>query len=227
MEVIFTRLMPQYAHYVPRLRRDIEQPGDAEMRHHVWLIEVMGAPAAMCAFEYIRSQNIGLGMDIAIYPEFRSLRYQGRTLAYFILHEMVNQLACDGRESGQSPAVPMCGEVENDRLLARYVDYGFVTVPAIYYEPPDVSGTADIIVTGRVPFDAEIQLETVGYHRMKVGFFPPNHPDFDPFDITLWERLLKAFYIDHYHLAPQTLALQYALDSIRRFERQQPVESVA
>lgn len=229
METVFVCLMPQYAHYVQRLRRDIAYPGDCQstLRHHVWLIEIGDAPAAMCAFEYVCSQNVGLGMDIAIYPEFRSHRYQNQTLAHFILHEMVCQLARDAIEAGQSPAVPMGGEVENDRLLARYMDYGFMSIPATYYEPPDVSGTADLALTGSIPFDAEIQLEAKGYHRMRVGFFPPDHPDFDPFDITLWDRLLKAFYVHHYHLSPQTLALQVALESIRLFDAQQPVVSVA
>ncbi len=229
MDKMFVSLMPQYAHYIQRLHRDIEHPSDSQstLRHHVWLIEIGHIPAAMCAFEYVLSQNVGLGMDIAIYPEFRSHCYQNQTLAHFILHEMVYQLAQDAIDAGQSPAVPMGGEVESDRLLARYVSYGFVTIPALYYEPPDVSGTADITSTTGVPFDAESQLIGKGYHRMRVGFFPPNFPDFDPFEVGLWERLLTAFYVHHYHLSAQNLALLLALESVHLPKVLQPIVSVA
>jgi hypothetical protein len=229
MQTIFARLMPQYRHYATRLQRDIDFPGNAQsdLRHHVWLIEIAGASAAMCAFEYVRSQNVGLGMDIAVYPEFRSLRYGDKPLARFILDEMVCQLALDAAEAGQTPAVPMGGEVDNGRLLARYIDYGFVTIPVPYYEPPDVSGTADILVYGDLPFDAEIHLEAMGYHRMTMGFFPPDHPDFKPVDPGLWRRLLEAFYIHHYHLSKQSLALKYGLETIRQCELLAPVLSVA
>jgi hypothetical protein len=228
MQAIFSTLMPQYAHYSARLQRDIQHAGDArsEVRHHVWLVEVSGVPAAMCAFEYVRSENVGLGMDIAIYPQYRALRHEGKTLAHFILHEMVSQLALDGAEADQSPAVPMGGEVEGERLLVRYMDYGFIPIPATYFEPPDVSGKADIAGAAGIPLDAESQLQAAGYHRMGLGFFPPDQPDFNPFDISLWERLLKAFYIHHYHLAPHTLALQLALESLRPI-KVQPTRSVA
>ncbi|MEZ4670605.1 MAG: hypothetical protein R3E39_22090 [Anaerolineae bacterium] len=216
MQTIFTELMPQYAHYTSRLQRDIEHAGHtrSEVRHHVWLIEIKDKPVAMCAFEYIRSENVGLGMDIAVYPAYRSVRQHGRTLAAFILHEMVNQLSVDGMEAGHSDAVPMAGEVDNDRLLDRYIEYGFVPIPANYFEPPDVSGKSDMVIQGRIPFDAERQLQALGYHPMRLGFFPPHRTDFDTADVGMWERLIRAFYVHHYHLAPQSLALQVAIASL-------------
>lgn len=229
MQTIFTSLMPQYAHYAARLERDIEHAGSAQSasRHHVWLIEMSDTPVAMCAFEYVRSHNVGLGMDIAVYPEYRGVRIGDKKLAHYILTEMVGQLALDGAEAGQSPAVPMGGEVDNDRLMARYIDYGFVSIPATYYEPPDVTGKSDIPVHGAIPFDAEHRLEANGYHPMRLGFFPPTQGEFDILDTRLWERLITAFYVHHYNLSPHTLALQLALASLYHPPISQPTRSVA
>lgn len=218
---IFIELMPQYAHYVARLEESTERTGarHADHLHHVWLIEKAGEPAAMAAFEYVRRWNIGLGMDIAVYPALR--RYvlpDGRPLAHAILDAMVEALQDDARQFGSVPYTVMGGEVHSDRLLERFQTYGMVEIPITYYEPPDVSGQHDLQGFSGTA-DEIAALEALGYHAMHLGMFPPkNNTALDIYDRELWRRLVHAYYIDHYKLQADSRALQIALHSIEQFQ---------
>ena len=223
---VFTTLMPTYAHYAPRLRASIAQPvlpnGD---RHFVWLVEIDGQAVGLTVFEYIAAENIGLGMDLALYPDYRDDVFMGYKLPHLLIRQRLQQLATCGQLYGPSPDVPLAVEVDSPRLLAQFQRYGLHVLKIPYYEPPDVSGETDIqgltYDLNRIPREIQ-ELTAQGYRAMHLGFYPPRQPsaDFDAHDRALHERVLRAFYLHHYKLAPNGRAYLLAQRALQRLQDQ-------
>jgi hypothetical protein len=215
---VFTQLMPEYAHYVTRLQESTMHtgPDHADHLHHVWLIEIEGRPAGMAACEYVRQWDVGLGMDIAIFPSFRQYTLSdGRNIAHAILDEMVAVLQIDAQRYGKIHHIPMGGEVKYPRLVERFQSYGFIKLLIDYWEPPDVSGKFDIKGYSGTAEEIE-ELKALGFQRMNLGIFVPQGVNFDIDDPEMWARVVRAFHINHYNLTEDSRALQIALQSIHR-----------
>src|SRR5512138_3781861 len=80
---LYEQLLPQYAHYVPRMRRRAEwgrqhRPGQLV---HYWLLEVDGRPAAFHMFRYARERHVGLTHAMAVSPAFRGVCVGGQRLS--------------------------------------------------------------------------------------------------------------------------------------------------
>jgi hypothetical protein len=224
---VFTQLMPEYSHYVTRLQESTEKtgPDHADHLHHVWLIEIDGRPAGMAAFEYVRRFNVGLGMDIAIFPSYRHYcTTDGRNIAHAILDAMVEALQVDAQKYGSIPFIPMGGEVKYPRLLERFQSYGFIKLLVDYWEPPDISGESDIMGYEGTPAELE-ELKALGYQRMNLGIFIPKDVDFNIDDPSMWGRVVRGFHIAHYNLSEESRAVQIALHSIRQLQFKVPQAS--
>ncbi|MFN8371449.1 MAG: GNAT family N-acetyltransferase [Anaerolineae bacterium] len=217
---VFTQLMPEYAHYVNRLEESTQKtgPDHADHLHHVWLIEVEDRPAGMAAFEYVRRWDAGLGMDIAIFPSYRQYRLDdGRHIAHAILDSMVEGLQIDAQRYGKHRYIPMGGEVKYPRLMERFQSYGMIKLLVDYWEPPDVSGQADVKGYSGRPEEIE-ELRALGFQPMNLGIFIPKDVEFDIDDPEMWARVIRAFHIDHYQLQEDSRALQIALHSIKQLQ---------
>jgi hypothetical protein len=217
---VFTQLMPEYSHYVTRLQESTEKtgPDHADHLHHVWLIEIEGRPAGMAAFEYVRRFDVGLGMDIAIFPSFRNYCMpDGRNIAHAVLEAMVEVLQIDAKKYGKLPFIPMGGEVKYPRLLERFLSYGFIKLLIEYWEPPDISGQYDILGYSGQPAEIE-ELKALGYQRMNLGIFVPKDVEFNIDEPSMWGRVVRGFYLAHYNLIEESRAVQIALHSIHQLQ---------
>ncbi len=213
---VFTQLMPEYSHYVSRLEESTARtgPDHADHLYHVWLIEIEKRPAVIAAFEYVRRWDVGLGMDIAIFPTFRQYTLpDGRNIAHAVLEAMVEVLQYDAQKYGQRQYIPMGGEVKYPRLLERFQSYGFIKLLVDYWEPPDISGKHDVKRFLGTPEEIE-ELKGLNYQRMNLGIFVPKDSDIDIDDPDMWGRVVRAFHIAHYNLQEDSRALQIALHSI-------------
>ncbi|MFN8529597.1 MAG: GNAT family N-acetyltransferase [Anaerolineae bacterium] len=215
LTVMFQDLMPQYAFYVERILRSIgyhdTRTGD---RHHVWLAELGSEPVGLAVTEYLAAYDLGLGMDIAVYPQYRELQIEGQRIAQAMIKARIRQLEIDGYACGRTGMVPLAVEVDSPQMVRRFKEYGMMVLPVRYYEPPDVSGATN--PRGwQSEADTE-ELEALGYHQMHLGLYPPDTDGFQWDDPALWERVLRAFYLDHYHLTEDNRALLIARASFQR-----------
>lgn len=231
LDAMFVQLMPSYAYYVPRLHANIATPIAADgTQYHVWLAEIDAEPAGLTVFEYIPQQGVGLGMDLAVYPDYRDDVFEGYTLPHYLIRARLQQLSADATKLGHNPAVPLAVEVESARLLAQFVRYGLHVLDVPYYEPPDVSGQSD--PQGYAADDAttsaaqRAELEALGYHPMHLGFYPPLQAiHFDVHDRALHQRILRAFYWHHYHLSADNRAYLLAASHLSSDATQQQKDS--
>lgn len=172
-KALFEAQMPEYAFYFNRIVASIQHPYDSTtgQRHHVWLVAIADEPAGLAVTEYLPGRDLGLGMDFAIYPHFRSRHVEGLSLAAWIVRERLRQLARDGAAAGRTSIVPLAVEVGPRALLQRFQTYGLTPLPIFYHEPPDVSGKTNPRGLG----DAE-SLLAVGYNPMQLGVYAPSMP---------------------------------------------------
>jgi hypothetical protein len=224
---VFTQLMPEYSHYVTRLQESTEKtgPDHADHLHHVWLIEIAGHPVGMTAFEYVRRFDVGMCMDIAIFPSYRQYCLpDGRNIAHAVIDIMVEMLQLDAQKYGKLSVIPLGGEVKYPRLLERFQSYGFIKLLIDYWEPPDISGTSDILGFNGTPEEIE-ELKALGYQQMNLGMMIPKNGEINIDDPSLWARVVRGFHLTHYNLTEESRAVQIAMQSIDQMAHKLPEAS--
>lgn len=203
--------MPQYAHYEGRIREIVKHPYNADPTHyhHVWIAEIQGEKVGMLVFEYLPARDCGLAMDMAILPAYRKGAYgQYKGMSEALILTAVKQLALDSKVANRPLPVGLGGEIDYPNLLKRYQQYTFVVCPARYYEPPDISGTHLAPTT-------EAELLEHGFHPMTLGMWPHLEGFASIPKVEAWDKVIKAFLVDHYHLPDDHVVVQVAMDSLR------------
>ncbi len=205
---LYARLFPQYAHYVPRMRRRAvlsEQHREGHVLHY-WLIEVDGKPAGIRTFRYVRHRHCGLAHALAIDPSYREVMIEGQKLPMFLIHACLNQVIKDAQRFGDKPALGMVNEVQSHRLLEHYKQHGLFELPIRYVEPifpPECEGRS-----------RADEISLIHFSPMFLGFLPnPELGSYLPSGDLVAEFAL-AFLFDHYGLPANHPQLQAVLGSI-------------
>ncbi|MCB9110294.1 MAG: hypothetical protein H6634_03510 [Anaerolineales bacterium] len=207
---IYRDLFPQYVRYIPLMRQRAGERVDpsATEKWHQWLVIGRGQPIGIVGFLYNRKRNIGLLMDFAIYPKARKLWVNGETpFVKHMLNLSMQQLVEDARENRVDAPLCFAAEVEYPALVRKYKEYGYVTFPVEYFEPPS---TPDLQKVS----DKIQQISDADYGRMYIGAFQiPGHP-FDPHDPDIMRTVLFAFLEDHYQLPSTHWLVQKVVQDI-------------
>lgn len=201
-----TALFPQDVRYVPVMRKRASRPADADPRfiEHQWLIRHRDEPIAVTIFKYARMRDCGIGLDIGIKPAARpSDRGRSGRLSEWLTERCLDQLASDASACGRPTPVGLAVEVESEQLVRRFRQYGFIELPLEYHEPPFIQHQLELLAheTGT----------RTDFRRMHLGIFATGQAPLDPHDRELQRRIVLAFLVDHYGLAPDHWAVQRAL----------------
>ena len=91
---LYAELVPQYAHYLPRMRERAEWGEERRPGHvvHYWLLEVDGEPAALHTFRYVRERHVGLSHALAVKPAYRKVYTCWQPLSMFLLSASLDQV---------------------------------------------------------------------------------------------------------------------------------------
>ena len=206
---LYTELMPDYTNYVERMQQRAMNSVDHDPRfvEHYKLFTVAGKAAGLTTYKYIPARRCGLGIDLAVKPEYRGLEVSGfGRLAEYIILSIQKQIIADAKRLRASVPVGLFVEVGSERLVARYKEYGFWETPIEYYEPSFPSD----VTAHTEPFD----LDKMTFIRRHVGVFPTDEGTLDPYDQPLINDMALAFLVDHYGLPVDHWAVQRALESI-------------
>src|SRR5512138_1067114 len=134
---LYTELLPQYAHYIPRLRRRAEWGEEHRLGHivHYWLVEVDGKPAAFHTFRYVRKRRVGLSHALGVKPAYRSIYACWQPLSMYLLHASLDQIVEDARQLGGESTFGIVTEAEPSHLMDRYMEHGVLELPLAYVKP--------------------------------------------------------------------------------------------
>jgi GNAT superfamily N-acetyltransferase len=191
---LYARLFPQYAHYVPRMRRRAPFPSANSRGHvvHYWLVEVDGQPAGLRTFRCIPARRCGLAHALAVDPAFRKVNVGGKRLSTFIIYNCLEQVIRDAEALGQPPVWGMVNEVEYERLMQHYNNQGIIELPVRYVEPifppPDENRTR------------ERELELIEFSPMFLGLLPNPALLMASYHLEVLTDFVLAFLVDHYGL---------------------------
>ena len=194
---IFAECFPQYAAAAPRLAQKAHRPADANSHFiaHQWLAEVDGQAAGMFSFKYAPGRDLGLAVYLAVRPAWRSLHVDSLPLSAWLIQSGLRQLAADAAAAERPMPAGLFFEVEPDRLVARYREFGFVELPVEYYEPRYAqprTGPGEPTDAGQVIFQ-----------RTHFGVFPSDGAPDNPTGPGVVTSAVLAFMVDHYGL-PET-----------------------
>jgi hypothetical protein len=205
---LYAGLFPQYAHYVPRMKRRAEFGEEHRPGHivHYWLVEVDGKPAGIRTFRYVRHRHCGLAHALAIDPSYREVMIEGQRLSRFLIYACLDQVIRDAKRFGDKPVLGMVNEVESVRLMKRYKEYGILELPVHYKEaifPPERAGQtrADEIALAR-------------FSPMFLGLLPNPESGVLFYTGELIADFAMAFLVDHYGLPMDHPQVQAVLNSI-------------
>ena len=206
---LYTKLFPQYQHYVPRMRRRAEFGNEHRPGHivHYWLIEVDGQPAGIRTFRYVRDRHCGLAHSLAVVPEFRNVRVFDKRLAVFIIYECLAQIIHDAQERGDPPVLGMVNEVEPVHLMEQYIRNGLVQLPLKYVEPifpPEEQGRSRLG-----------ELAITRFSPMHMGFLPNPEVKLEKYTHAMISDFASAFLMDHYGLPEDHPAVLEVLETIK------------
>lgn len=208
---LYRQMLPQYTQYLDVMRQRALRQQDSAIGpvEHQWLFELDGAPVGMTVFKYLPRRDCGLGLDLAVLPEFRDFRHSSLGQ----LGEMINrlslwQLAQDSAAAGRTAPYGLLAEVESERLVAHYTRrYGFVQLPITYHEPPRVQAQGQA---------AEFKREA--FREMFLGIFPSDGRSANLTEPATLINLVSALLIDHYQLPDNHWAVRAAVHSITDFK---------
>lgn len=204
MLVLYAQLFPEYAHYVPRMRRRAKFPSEKRKGHfaHYWLLEHRGLPIGLTTFRYVVERECGLGVSFAINAEARAIRVGKQRLSTFIISKIMEQLQEDAARS-KTGLHGLVTEVEHRNLMEHYKKMGMLELPMHYYEPiypPEQDGD-----------DKQSNIENIAFIPVILAITPNG-------EIELSKPLLKefaeAFLVDHYELPREHIMVQKTLKSI-------------
>jgi GNAT superfamily N-acetyltransferase len=205
---MYARLFPQYAHYVPRMRRRAAFGAEHRPGHivHYWLAEVDGRPAGLRTFRYVRYREAGLAHALAVDPSYRDVQAGGRRLSMFLVHACLEQVTEDARRTGEGPPRGMVNEVDSPRLMQHYKRNGLQELPVKYVEP--------IFPAGQAAPGTDRELELIRFAPMILGFLPNPAAKTNGLNADAVADFASAFLIDHYGLPADHPQVRAVLDSI-------------
>lgn len=206
---LYSRLFPQYQHYIPRMRRRAHFGNEYRPGHvvHYWLIEVGGEPAGLRTFRYIRDRHCGLAHALAIDPKFRKVLVGDKRLAVFVIYECLAQVIRDAQERGDLPPLGMVNEVEPENLMEHYIRNGLVQLQLKYVEPifpPEMEGRSRLE-----------ELAMTKFSPMHMGFLPNPDIKVEKYSRGMISDFILAFLVDHYGLPEDHPAVLEVIDTIR------------
>lgn len=205
---LYARLFPQYAHYVPRMRRRAaygEQRRTGNVVHY-WLVEVDGKPAALRTFRYVRHRHVGLAHALAVDPAYREVKVAGARLSMFLAASCLEQIVADARSFGDPPALGIANEVESPRLMEHYKRNGLLELPVKYVEP--------IFPAENGAHSREQELALIHFSPMTLGFLPDPALGIREYSGEVISDVALAFLVDHYGLPGGHAQVQAVLNSI-------------
>lgn len=210
---LYTELFPQYAHYVPRMRRRAEFVQEKRTGHvvHYWLVEVDGRPAALRTFRYVRARHIGLAHALAVDPAYRQVTVNGQRLSIYLVHACLDQVIANAQQLGDEPVLGMVNEVESPRLMEHYVRNGIIELPVTYAEP--------IFPAEQPGRTREQEIELIHFSPMYLGFLPNPELGVQTYSDRMIADFALAFLVDHYGLPMDHPRVQAVLQSIPAEEK--------
>lgn len=205
---LYARLFPQYAHYVPRMRRRASFGAERRPGHivHYWLLEVDGQPAGLRTFRYVRSRHVGLAHALAVDPAYRQVQAGGQRLSHFLVRACLDQVSADARRLGDPPVFGMVNEIESRRLMEHYKKMGILELPVEYVEP--------IFPAGMESLSREQEIALAQFSRMSLGFLPDHASGIQQYTGEMIADFSLAFLVDHYGLPADHWQVRAVLNSI-------------
>jgi hypothetical protein len=206
---LYQDLFPEYARYVPVMRRRAEQPVDVVESTvvHQWLATINNQAAGMLIFKYNVKRNCGIGLDLAVSEKFKKIKFKGyERLAHLLIDLRQTQIEQDAKANGKKSISGVVVEVESRRLMDTFEKYGLVELDVKYQEPPAPESAKPLI-------DAD-SLGKVLYKPMILGVYPMGVMDFDVRNYVIIKEFVKALLVDHYGLTEDHWVVVDALKSI-------------
>ena len=204
MLALYAEFFPEYAHYLPRMRRRAEFAPDKRDGHiaHYWLFEYEGKPVGLTTFRYIVERECGLGISFAIHTDARSIRIGEQRLSAFVISRIMKQLREDAARMG-TKLYGLVTEVEHRNLMEHYKKMGMLELPMHYYEPiytPEQEGE-----------DLQSRIDKISFMPVFLAITPNGE-----FELSkpLLMNFAEAFLIDHYELPRSHPMVQKTLKSI-------------
>ncbi len=219
MAGLYAQLLPQYAHYVPRLRRRAEYGEEHRTGHlvHYWLLEVDGEPAAFHAFRYVRERRVGLSQALVVKPAYRKLQAGGQRLSLYLLSASLEQVVADAARLGDERPFGVISEVEPSSLMDHYMQHGLLELPIAYVKPlfpaeqPGRTHAEEIASSNFIP--------------MFLCILPDRARDIPFYTSDLIANFAMTFLVDHYGLPLEHREVQSVLGSIPAVFRKRKVSS--
>ncbi len=205
---LYAELIPQYAHYIPRMRERAERGEERRPGHivHYWLLEVDGEPAALHTFRYVRERHVGLSHALAVKPAYRKVYACWQPLSMFLLSASLDQVLADAKQMEDGFSYGMVCEVEPSGLMDHYMGNGILELPLAYLKPvfpPERAGR---------PRADEIAL--AHFNPMFLGILPDATQGVPYYTSDLIANFALAFLVDHYGLPLEHRQVQSVLHSI-------------
>lgn len=210
---LYAELFPQYAHYVPRMRRRAEYGEEHRAGHivHYWLLEVGGQPAALRTFRYVHGRRVGLAHALAVKPVYRAVSVGQQRLSMYLVHACLDQIIADSKRLGDKFTFGMVNEVESPNLMEHYKRNGILELPAAYTEP--------VFPAEKPGRTREGEIELVRFAPMFLGLLPDTTQGIPFYTRDLVANFALAFLVDHYGLPVQHPQVQSILNSIPALSR--------
>ncbi len=215
---LFTTLFPQYRYRSETLTETAQAQANANPKfiEHQWLIDINNVPAAMTTFKFAPQRNIGIGVHLAIQPEFRNYTYGNFTrLSEIIIQETREQFVIDAQAHGQPIPPGYIIEVVEPKLIKRYQEYGFIPFDVPYFEPT-------ISKKNRAFVNYDPSQDIMEFHPAVIGIIPIRNQKIDPQKPRLLKKAVDAFLLDYYELEESHWVYQKAIESIS--EKKLPME---
>ena len=204
MFALYAEFFPEYAHYVPRMRRRAVFEPDKRDGHiaHYWLFEYEGKPVGLTTFRYIVERECGLGVSFAIHTDARSIRIGQQRLSAFVISRIMKQLRDDAART-DTKLYGLVTEVEHRGLMEHYKKMGMLELPMRYYEP--------IYTPEEDDEDLQSRIDKLSFMPVILAITPNGELELTK---PLLKKFAEAFLIDHYELPRSHPMLQKTLQSI-------------
>lgn len=212
---VYEQLFPQYAAtpYLWQSLADLSAaPADADPKfiHHLWLLYLQEQVIGMAHFCYAVQRQVGMGIYLAILPEFRKQPVGPYTRVAEAINALTHvALADDAHRLGHEPPEGLFAEVDLEKLTRQYEKYGFVVLPVAYQEPR--------LPEGLQTFPGP---QVYQFHPLSLGFFP--RPPRSVEELPSAQRIRQAvlaFLVDFYGLPEDHTTVQNSLQSISLLEK--------
>jgi hypothetical protein len=205
---LYAELVPQYAHYVPRMRRRAEHDEQQRLGHivHYWLVEVDGQPAAFHTFRYVHERRVGLGHALAVKPAYRAVEVCGQRLSMYLASAARDQILADAKRLGDEFTFGMVKEVESSSLMDHYLKNSILELPIAYMKP-----VFPVEQPGRTRAE---ELAFIHFVPAFLGILPDTTRGIPFYTSDLIANFALAFLVDHYGLPVEHRRVQSVLNSI-------------